>query len=484
MHLSAGGQVQVTADGLVTATTGDIVVDAGSLDMLTGAKMLATVGDVEITTADDATLAKVTAGGHLELDAGGDAFALGALQAEDYIDLSADGRLVIGASGSATTTTGNITLDADSLKMVNGSILLATAGDVGITTTLDALVTDITSGSADADAVTVIAGAHVLGGTATNRIDITADATATSGVKIIAGAGIGDETEADAKYVDGTGDVPGSANAITDIANPLRLKTANLDLTATTGDIDIETLIAVTSATLDALTGNIDVTADADFHANLINAPDGLVTIDANGNLVIDKLTARAVAFDSAGELDLPDLEIAQSASLAAGVLHVNITQVPPSNIPLDLTLTGHHGGVGTFADVFVDAASGVNVDSLRFVDSVLGTSGGHVSVASAFVPGSLRITSPFQTLFFNDRSPTPTPDSDVQLYQPNFAFSVLLNDFRTISDAYVVQYQIGAQVTDILDGVAYDGASLVRDSVRIFRNGDATLDEAFSLDS
>ena len=77
--------------------------------------------------------------------------------------------------------------------------------------------------------------------------------------------------------------------------------------------------------------------------------------------------------------------------------------------------------------------------------------------------------------------SPFPLPGSDVQLYQPTYAFSVLLDDHHTTSNAFVVQYQIGAQVTDVLGGVPYDGASLVRDSVRIFRDGDASLEQAFA---
>ncbi|HVW94031.1 MAG TPA: hypothetical protein VHB74_15685, partial [Devosia sp.] len=167
--------------------------------------------------------------------------------------------------------------------------------------------------------------------------------------------------------------------------------------------------------------------------------------------------------------------------SLSADELTVGLTQVPPSATPLKLNFTGPHGGVGTYADITIDAASGADIGNLRFVDALIGINSGHISVASAYVPGSLRISSPFQDLFFNNRSPFPLPGSDVQLYQPTYAFSVLLNDFHTTSNAYVVQYQIGAQVTDVLDGVPIDGASLVRDSVRVFRNGDASFEQAFA---
>ncbi len=172
---------------------------------------------------------------------------------------------------------------------------------------------------------------------------------------------------------------------------------------------------------------------------------------------------------------------MAEQATLASNDLDVHVTQVPSGPDPLQLDLTGHHGGVGTFATVTVDAPAGLDIGKLSFVDALLNANSPHISVASAYIPGSLKITSPFQTLLFNDRSPFPLPGSDVQLYQPSYAFSVLLDDYHTTSNAYVVQYQIGAQVTDVLDGISYDGISLIRDSVRIFRNGDATLDQVFA---
>jgi hypothetical protein len=359
--------------------------------------------------------------------------------------------------------------------MLNGSSFVADSGDVAIDTVGDALVTGIVAGNTNSAAVDITAGGHVLAGTASGRTDITADQPG-AGVKITAGFGVGDETEADDKAVDGPGDPPGSANAITATPNPLRIRSAALDVSSTSGDIDFAALEAVTSATISALTGNIDITADGAFHANLVSAPKGNVAIDANGDLTVDVLKAKTLNLDSAGALNLPDLQIAQSATLKSNALTAHIKQVPSGPDPLLLDLEGYKGGVGTTADVTVDAPAGLDVTTLKFIDSVLSANAARITVDSAFVPGSLRLTSPFQTLFFNDRSPFPLPGSNVQLYQPGYAFSVLLDHYHTVSNAYVVQYDPSAEVTDVLGGLSYDGISLIRDSIRFMRNGDPSL--------
>src|SRR6185312_9468258 len=140
-------------------------------------------------------------------------------------------------------------------------------------------------------------------------------------------------------------DPPGSANAITATPNPLRIRSAALDVSSTSGDIDFAALEAVTSATISALTGNIDITADGAFHANLVSAPKGNVAIDANGDLTVDVLKAKTLNLDSAGALNLPDLQIAQSATLKSNALTAHIRQVPSGPDPLLLDLEGYKGG-------------------------------------------------------------------------------------------------------------------------------------------
>jgi hypothetical protein len=262
------------------------------------------------------------------------------------------------------------------------------------------------------------------------------------------------------------------------VANPLRLKTAKLDILSSTGDVNIKALVAVTAATVSAVTDNINIVADADFHANLISAPLGKASIDANGTLLIDVLKAKSVSLQTTGDLTLPDLQVGTDLTLGAGSLHAKITQVPSGPDPLNVTLTGYHGAVGTFADVTVDAPAGLTMQQLRFIDANIDTTARYVFIANAFMPGSLHLVSPLQTLLVNNRSQRPLPGGNVQLYQPGFAFNLLLQDYHTTSNAFVVRYDRSAQVTDILDGLPQDGASLIRDAVRTFRNGDLPLGE------
>jgi hypothetical protein len=422
----------------------------------------------------------IVSGISVALTAGSEGVIDGSVSAPGDITLVAGGRFVVTSDGDVQSTVGDIAINANSLKMLDGAILTADAGKVAIGTTKDALVTGITSGNAAADAVSISAGGHILAGTGSTRIDITAMA-AGAGIKLVAGEGIGDKTEANVKYADGPGDIPGSANLITQVANPHRLKTAKLDILSSAGDVDIETLVAVNAATVSATTGNINILADADLHANLISAPLGTVTIDANGTLLIDVLKAKSIALDSAGELTLPDIEVADRISLGAGTLHAKITQVPSGPAPLNVNLTGHHGGVGTLADVTFDTPAGLAIDKLYFTDAGLATTARNVSIADAYVPGALTLKSPLQTLIFNNRTLRPQGGNDAQFYAQGFAFNMTLQDYHTTSNAFVVKYEIGAQVTEIVNHFAYDGISLIRDTVRVFKDANTSLGQPFT---
>ncbi|MDB5562665.1 MAG: hypothetical protein JWN11_2083, partial [Hyphomicrobiales bacterium] len=486
--LNANGDLLINVLGKVvtlSASSGSIGSATSALNVgvnLGGGIIASAAGVVDLYgPATNLFIVKsIVSGASVALTAGNEGVVDGSVSALGGIALRAGGRFVITSDGDVQSTAGDIVIDANSLKMLDGAILTANIGKVEVTTTGDALVTGITSGNAAVDAVSISAAGHILAGTDPARIDITAMA-AGAGIKLVAGKGIGDQTEADAKYADGPTDIPGSANLITQVANPLRLKTAKLDIVSTAGDVDIQTLAAVNAATVSAVTGNINILAAADFHANLISAPLGTVTIDANGTLLIDALKARAVALDSAGDLTLPDIEVAEKISLGAGSLHAGITQVPSGPLPLQLNLTGYHGGVGRLADVTVDAPAGIAINKLYFTDAALTTTARNVSIAGAFVPGGLALKSPLQTLIFNNRTMRPQGGNDAQFYSPSFAFSMTLQDYHTTSNAFTVRYGIGAQVTEFVNHFTYDGVSLIRDTVRVFSEAGTSFGQPFT---
>ena len=191
------------------------------------------------------------------------------------------------------------------------------------------------------------------------------------------------------------------------------------------------------------------------------------MSVEAGGDIDIDQLRALKVILDTEGALRLADLEVSEEAVLRANELEANIRQVPPGPNPLQLTLTGGKGKVGTWANVTVDAPAGLILPLLRFYESDIRTTAKFVSVVSAYVPGSAKLTTPLQKLLVENRTPAPLPGFNVQMFQPSFTFALTLDDFHTTTNAFVVRYDRSAQVTDVLDRLPYEGASLVRDTIR-----------------
>jgi hypothetical protein len=458
-----GQQVVLEADGTIGTTLaalnvgngvgGGITASAGGLINLFGSAGHAFV----IKEATSET-------GSVSLTAALEGVIDGEIKAPGRISLSSGLRMVISSAGAVETFGDMIDVSGASLKMINGATMMAQLGRVVVDVTGDALVTGIESGVGVADAVSVTAGGRIFAGTLEDRVDITAMA-AGAGVYLRARLGIGDKTQANETWQDATGDVAGSANLVTDTPNPLRLRTNMLDIMAG-GSIYLETLTAITAATIVANPGDIHVWGSDDFHGNLISAT-GLVFFDVNGDLTIDQLRAGSFDLSAAGALILPDVEVATEAVLRAGSLIVNITQVPEGPPRLKLTLTGYKGGVGNTADVTVDAPAGLEIGDFFFTETELATTARFVSILNAFVPGSLLLETPLQTLLWENRTPLPQYRQNVQLFQPGFAFNLTLDDFRTTTNAFVVKYDGTAEIVDVLDDLPYPGASLIRDTIR-----------------
>ncbi len=458
-----GQQVVLEADGTIGTTLaalnvgngvgGGITASAGGLINLFGSAGHAFV--IKQATSETGSVSLTAA---LEGVIDGDVAASG------RISLSSGLRLVVSSAGAVESFGDMIDVSGASLKMIDGATMMAQLGRVVVDVDGDALVTGIESGVGLADAVSITAGGRIFAGTLEDRVDITAMA-AGAGVYLRAGLGIGDKTQANDRWQDATGDIAGSANLVTDTPNPLRLRTNTLDIAAG-GSIYLETLTAITAATIVANPGDIYVWGSDDFHGNLISAT-GLVFFDINGDLTIDQLRAGSFDLSAAGTLILPDVEVATEAVLRAGSLIVNIKQVPEGPPRLKLTLTGYKGAVGNTAEIFVDAPAGLEIGDLFFTETQLQTTARFVSILNAFVPGSLLLETPLQTLLWENRTPLPQYRQNVQLFQPGFAFNLTLDEFRTTTNAFVVKYDATAEIVDVLDDLPYPGASLIRDTIR-----------------
>src|SRR5260370_14920225 len=196
------------------------------------------------------TIGSDLAGTSTKLVAAVDGTIDGPVTAGTDIAMSAGGRLVLTASANVISGVGLVLVSADARKMLNGAKTTASLGSVQINTVNDALVTGIISGSADINAISINAGGHLLAGTDPARpYDLSAMTTG-AGIKLVAGLGIGDETEADSFAVDQKGGPAGSANLITAVANPLILRTHAIDVTATKGDADLVTATMISSGSV------------------------------------------------------------------------------------------------------------------------------------------------------------------------------------------------------------------------------------------
>lgn len=527
----------------------------------------------------------------------------GQITSDGPIQLIAGGQLSITGSGAVSTTAGSIVVTAGALQMFNAATMVAPSGIIVITTTTgDAVVTGITA----LGDVSINAAGHVLAGTDPLRLFDIETSGAAALVRTVSGAGIGDQTKPNATSLDWPFDGSNISEAITDVANPLIIKTAQIDLSATTGDIAAITPLAITAARLNADMGNIGIDVGSSFHSQLttaggnvkiaslgdltidlldagttglgtvdlvtttgaltvgsatstgtqtwqalnnvgftqitttgalptdqgdvtVTSTDGSITggsinaagtvdlngngisfatiiagIDAilnsskdifgdlleaadhveltagsvaggvvtyNGDIEIDVVRAKTMSFDATGDLTLPDLQVAEKVVLRGGTITAEITQVPSGPNPLQMTLTGGRGSIGTLATVTVDAPAGLDIDDLLFIDTALDTTAENVSITNTFVPGSLLLTSPLQTLLFDNRTPRPHYTANVQFFEPEYAFALDFAGYYSISDAYVVQYTVSPDSVNELQLLDFPGAGLVRDSISVMRN-------------
>ncbi len=223
LELAAGSQLKATA------TTGDVRVEG--LGALTLTNVDATAGNADITAAGLITATQLTAGKNVTV--------VGA----NGIDIT---NIIAGQNADIKATTGDIT----------SGTLKATAGSA----TVEATAGKVTVGSFTAGTdVKVTAGQSIIGKADDGVADITAGSnniTLTAG-KDIAGTNAGERLELAAG--------------------------SQLKATATTGDVRVEGLGALTLTNVDATAGNADITAAGLITATQLTAGKNVTVVGANG---------------------------------------------------------------------------------------------------------------------------------------------------------------------------------------------------------
>ena len=405
--VQATGGVDVSAYGAVTlgplammqSLGSDVVVDAASFQAAAGSQTWA--ADAIDLTATTGPLPASDSAGAQSLD------IAGLLQADGDINLTAGGEVGLEPTAVVLSETGDISVAAASFKATDGSATDAQAGSIDIVTSGDAQVTGFDAGGQGPQAVSIAAGGHVLAGDdPTRSADITATATG-AGVTILAGLGIGDETQTNTEAFDASGEAPGTSHQTTSTPNPLLIAAGTLDLTATTGPVYADTVTAVTGATILAVTGNVVIHKDTDFQANSIIADQGFIDVEGDGSLTLDDLLAPKGAIEAIAGTTLT-IGSAQSggSQTLSGETGVYFTSLTTTGVPGDagnIDIASANGPVQgqPAGSSSIDAAGAVGVSgatvSLDQVASGTGTSitgTGAVTLASLAAGGTLDAAS------------------------------------------------------------------------------------------
>ena len=432
----------------LTATNGSIVLRAGGLIDWTTLNAGTTLAATSIGAG--ITFGTATSGGTQALQADNDITftTLTTTGATGDVNATSDQGKIAGGSVSANrsaTLVAATTNKGNSLTATNGSIVLRAGGLIDWTT--------LNAGTTLAATST---GAGITFGTATSGGTQTLQADNDIAFSRLVSYGItGDRGDISATSTLGR-IVGGSVNA-----------SGNINFVG--NGIVFDT---VSSAANVSLVSTGDVTGHSASAAGDLSISAGALP-GTTGSIAVDMLRGTTMTLNATGAIHIADLVVSTGLTLHASDIGVNITQnAGPGAPPLMLDFTGPNGAVANSIAANLNAPS-VEFTHLAGIDISIATNGLGVKIDNGYVPGRLAIATPHQLVLLNNRSPTPAGNSNVQLFQPGFGFNLNLQSNSLSTNSFVVDYTAGSNITDYLGGVAYDGASLVRDFVRTNRLGE-----------
>ena len=487
---STGGSANIAAAGLVTVDT--ITTATGiALNSTASAIALGTAnssGPVTLDAANDIDFASITtAGSTSSLNATSHAGAIsgGTIDAAAGVTLQAAGSIngdrIIALDGVVIGSGAGVTWNA---ILSGGTQQITAAGDIRIISLTTAGLQDppdvdllSTTGQI---AVSDIASIGSVNATAATDVTI-GSIIAADQVNLLAMAGtvqVGSIESGGTATLDASASVIFQSIATTGTPSD----PGAVIIHAGSGPVQGQTLIAAGDISLSGNGielgtvrggGNGDIVSRGDISATLISVAGDLALVgDPQHRVDIAEIDAASLSASGADTISLPNLKVGRFLSLGARVIEVTAQQVPLAG-PLLLDITGINGAPAETVTLQIDSPHGLAIGGFSAIDSTIGTTAVNVSLAQANVPGSLVVQTPIDTLLIDNRSPVPGRSPDQQLFQPGGAFYFNLRDKGLITNAFVVEYHSGSQIINILDGSPYRGASLVRDEVRIYRNGE-----------
>ncbi|KRE24488.1 hypothetical protein ASE66_04460 [Bosea sp. Root483D1] len=475
-YLTAGATSTLTASG--TITLGTATTTAGSLAIAsTGAGISAnsidTAGGAMLTAATSISVTNgLTTGGAANLSAHGGSLTIDALTAASAV-LSASNAITL---GNARTMVGEFS--AESIRAGITALAIDAAGTATLRGATDLSITRLASGASaqlaagGRVALGSLGAAHDLSVTTGGRIEIREGSARSGAISLVSrNATVQAETLAAAGSITGSaaGDLSfGTVRSGADIllassAGMIRggTLTSGRDVGLQARGIVFDLVDAARSASL---------VAEGDIVGSRIVAGDALALLagrSGHGSITIDTGAARSTNA-SADEIKLGRFGAGDSIVILGTRIAADIVQLPGgAGLPLMLDIAGLRERTAQNVDLRIDTDR-FQMGRFESVDGVLTTTSNEFSIAEAFVPGALRVTTPIMTILANNRSLAPVAGYDVQIYARDRGFSLTVNGNRLATSAFIIGVD-----TDVVD--APEGMQLGRDLARLgalFSNG------------
>lgn len=404
--MTAGGAMQLKADAL-TMDAGSSMTTGGALSLTTaGAQTLAALsagGDLALQAGRGVTLdGQVTTKGDLALQAGGD------VRVNKQVDIGGDVALKSGgatqlADGRDLTAGGAFSSESAAWRMGQGSTLQA-AGDLRLQASGDVLLAAVTG---HGDALSVQTGGKLLG-----RPDAAVHlrTSASTRTDLKAGLGIGD---------------------------PLVVDVPWLSVATDSGDIHLVVERDLYSPLISARNGTVTMTVKGSLSVDhLIGNPN--LWID--GRLAAGKMTLQGGTLNSRDSLEVDGLTLLGGGPLTVEAPRIALGIDGAGAAVTTLSLTGRDGARADEVSLTVTGSQKVDITQLSTRDGQL-TLPADVALRDASVSGELTITTPVVTLSVDNVSAAARP-ADAQLITLQDRFWLQLQGNALFTDALVTRFQ------------------------------------------
>ena len=455
--LAVGTNIGTPLSGLIQAQAGGSIFLEGPSNPLVASNF--TLGAV-VDGAD-----AVNSGDRIRIVAHENGSINGSVVAPGAIDLVGDKRLTLSGTrdiligdpnslaGTSTqvasaaavrSLTGNITMTADELRILDDATVRAGVGTVRFDSAGDAIVTGISTGNATSNAVIgrstngrILDGGDV-------RIDITANQPGAV-MTLSAQKGVGA----------GTLRADGSIDAAA--ANSLEIDVASAAAVAVTGNLNLSTqgLLNLSSASAPGdinLFGSTGVIAGSIISTSggiSVNAPDGSIVtqevqaatrveMNAGQDIGAGHTNAPAVVFNAQEQLSAGTIDVSSSLGLSGDTITGTVNNTSTNGVRANVS--GPDGEMASSVALDIVNPNSVVFDFFSAEFGELNVSGpGAVAVRSGVLGTRLGVLTPLTQLVVDSRN-NGLEDVDIKIYAPGHDLNFSLLGRSLVTTGYVLQ--------------------------------------------